>query len=263
MNSVILILAAALAVSHANPIYAWSQNKIEGVAPQQETETQSPPSAFVSELKSVMEADRAYSAILYVRPGLSTDQLAESLSSNHPDLQAILKKGKRNHFQRSFLNMDAGIVTAVSQEFDSQTFVLDSEESFESIKAAIAAEAKPFISKVYIVVVPQITDERYFDLAISALERQFEKRTFGKHISAIVGDEPFSFQQRRKLQATGGAFHDDASFVEQPVFEPSFLNTRKASVELRSSYLTSTALLGISFSIMVGFVLYWAMMQML
>ena len=188
MNSVILLLAAALAVSQANPALAWSQYMIEGVEPTKEFSNNQGPQSFVNELKSVMDTDKAYSAILYVRPDLTAEGLSESLSNNHPEVQAILKRGKRNHFQRSFLDLDRGVVKALSESFDTQTFTLDSEDSFKSVKEAIAAEEKPFISKVYIVVIPSVTEERHFDSAIATLEREFEKRTFGKHISAIVGD---------------------------------------------------------------------------
>ena len=75
---------------------------------------------------------------------------------------------------------------------------MDSEASFNNLLEAISAEPKPFINKVFVVVVPTLKDERYFDLVVGKVEQAFEARTYGKHVSAIVGEE-FTASTRRHL----------------------------------------------------------------
>lgn len=182
-------------------------------------------------------------------------------------MQAILRKAKRNHYQRSYLDSEIGATRAVQDRFDTQTFVLDSEENFQGLLDSIQKEAKPFINKVYVVVVPTLKDERYFDIVIGKVEKAFEARTYGKHVSAIVGEE-FQSSQRRHLQSVGAPvlpLVDTAALTEQP-FHPNFLlnstSSVKASTVPTTRFLTPTTLLGVSFSIIVTFILVFCLLQM-
>ena len=109
----LLLLLSLAALATARPIYAWSQKRVEGLPASIETTDLSPSNALANSLGELFEADRAFSAILYVRPGLTTEQLAANLQSKYPTLQAILRKGKRNHYQRSFLDSEVGATRAV------------------------------------------------------------------------------------------------------------------------------------------------------
>ena len=66
--------------------------------------------------------------------------------------------------------------------------------------SAIKNTPKPFINQVFIVNIPTIDEESNFDIMVANIEKAFEKRTYGKHISAIVGKELSEQTQRRNLQ---------------------------------------------------------------
>ncbi len=182
----ILLLALVLACTLADqPFYAWSQLKVPGIDAKAETHDTISPESVVSVIEELFKTDNAFSAILYKRTGLTTDSLLDSLANNN-----VLKFAKKDNFERAYTKISSDISTAVSSAFGTvKTFVIENEEDFEKLVQAIKEEAKPFIGKIFEIQLPEFENEEDFNILLARIEALFEGRTYGKHISAIVGGE--------------------------------------------------------------------------
>lgn len=87
-------------------------------------------------------------------------------------------------------------------------------------------------------------------MMVSMIEEELQKRTFGKHMSALVGIEPAS--QRRNLIDT-----------VKPKVDTFFLeNNNLKMTDPTTTYLTSTVLLGVSLGVILAFGMVYAILQM-
>jgi hypothetical protein len=185
----ILVLFSLMCVAHAStPFYSWSQVPAKGVEAKKESLTPTSASDIANEIKELFDADKAFSAAIYVRPGLTTENFVSHLSDSYPTIYKIMTNAKRKSVQRSYPVMEGGFSESLADTFPNiQSFNIDSEEAFTELKTAIKDTPKPFIGKVFEITIPIMKDERHFDLMVAKIEAVFETRTFGKHISAITG----------------------------------------------------------------------------
>ena len=174
-----------------------------------------------------------------------------------------------------------GLEKLISEEFpQTQEFTIKSREDFENVISVIKNTPKPFINQVFIVNIPTIDEESNFDVMVANIEKAFEKRTYGKHISAIVGKEMSEQTQRRNLQnlqedqvhiteqesapilenvqPTPSPVYFDASFIQEPVF-----TGKKLQAVKRTKYLTSTVLLGIIIGLITAIAIIYGLLSML
>jgi len=102
----------------------------------------------------------------------------------------VLKFAKKENFERAFTNVESDISSALSSTYgEVQRFTVENEEDFENLVSALKGTVKPFIGKVFEIQLPQFENEKDFNLLLSKIEHAFEQRSYGKHISAIVGGE--------------------------------------------------------------------------
>lgn len=146
-----------------------------------------------------MDSDQAFSAVLYLRPNLQTEQLPSLLESEMPNVKKLIKECPKQNVERSFPQIGDGIVESLMSLFpNSIRTTIDSDSSYNNLLSNIKDAPKPFIQQVYIVEIPEDFETKYFDSMVSNIDEQFSKRTFGKHMSALVGT-PAPVSERRNL----------------------------------------------------------------
>ncbi len=156
-------------------------------------------SQVAEQIKTILDSDKAFSAVLYIRPNFESETLASQIKSSFSNIQGLIAQVGKKQLERSFPSIENGVSEAISLIFPESVQVkIDSEESFNNLIQDIQNAPKPFVGKVYRVEFPEeLTEESHFDLMVNKIETELAKRTFGKHFSALVGNQHAS--DRRNL----------------------------------------------------------------
>ena len=198
------------------PAYLWSSmikgKKVE-IKPLagSESEYKSTNSTKVSdEIKNILDTTDANSFIVYQRPGMTTQDFVSTLVNSYK-IGNILRDTKKGALERSYTDVTGTPVgDLVSKRFEGvKTHTIDSKESLDNLKKEIATAEKPFIHKYYVVELPFAKDS-VFDDVVYQVERAFEDRTLGNHVSVIAGSE----SSRRNLDETDVEPTNDAANVK-------------------------------------------------
>jgi hypothetical protein len=73
-----LLSACVLSLTQAlNPFYGWSSKNAHGVENKNEIIDQVSSNQVALELKAILDQDKAFSAVLYIRPTINATTLAE------------------------------------------------------------------------------------------------------------------------------------------------------------------------------------------
>lgn len=208
------------------------------------------------EIKTILDSDKAFSAVLYLRPNFESESLASSIAENYNQIHSMLKSVGKKQLERSYPDVSEGIAEAITAAFPQTVSVrIDNEDSFKKLIKEIQEAPKPFINKVYQIEFPaEITQESHFDLMVNEIETELAKRSFGKHISALVGTE--ADKPRRNLAAGNGVMSPkvDTLFIQEM--------TSLKDVIPRSPFLTSNVLFGVGISLILVFGVVYATLQL-
>lgn len=240
----------------ASPFYMWSHQSAKGVEPKKEVLDPVSGSQLAQELKSILDSDNAFSAVLYLRPNLESSTLAQTIQQNYNEIHKMLKKTNKKTLERSFSDIQEGVVEAITELFPQSVKVnIDSEQAYTNFIEGIRNAPKPFIGQVYQVEFPeQMTHETHFDMMVSEIEKELSKRSYGKHMSAIVGTKPVS--HRRSLSDTQ---------VLSPRVDTLFIENVKGNTDassVRSTYLTPVVTFGVSLGLILIFGMVYATLQL-
>ena len=105
------------------PFYAWSQNTIANIDLKKEIGEQLSAPQVALELKTLLDSDKAFSAVLYMRPTIETDSLAAQITQNFREIHSLIKSTNKKSLERSFPNMEGDIASALSETFPSSVKV--------------------------------------------------------------------------------------------------------------------------------------------
>ena len=186
------------------PAYMWAQ-KAKGKKIEYKPEV-GPNGEIVSvfstkvseEVKNILETTNINSFIVYNRPGMTTKGLVDTLVNNN-QIATLLRESKNNAVERSFVDITGEPVSQeLTKKFENvRTIVVDSKESLEELKKEFESTPKPFIHQYYIIDVA-VSDAEAFDEIVFQIERAFEQRTLGNHLSILTGS-PLAHRQLKEV----------------------------------------------------------------
>lgn len=228
-----------------------------GVEAKKELTEQISSTQLALEIKAILDSDKAFSAVLYMWPTFESETLANQIATNYNQIHTLIKSVNQKQLERSFPDVSEGVAQALTEAFPESVKVkIDSKEAFDNLIQDIQNAPKPFVSKVYQIEFPEeMTQENHFDLMINEIETELAKRTFGKHLSALVGIEGVA--QWRNLASSKQVVSPklDTLFIQN-------LTTLKDTPTPRSLYLTSNVLFGVAISLILVFGMVYATLQL-
>jgi hypothetical protein len=69
------------------------------------------------EIKTILDSDKAFSAVLYLRPNFESESLASSIADNYNRIHSMLKNVGKKHLERSYPDVSEGVVQAITEAF--------------------------------------------------------------------------------------------------------------------------------------------------
>ena len=148
------------------------------------------------EIKKILDTTNANSFIVYNRPGMTTENLVNTLVNNNK-IGDLLKSANHNALERSYTDVTGvPVITELSKEFSNvKSVIINSKESLEDLKKEFMTAPKPFIHQYYIIDL-SIENDSAFDELVFQIEEAFKARTLGNHVSVLAG----SPLEHRRLQ---------------------------------------------------------------
>ena len=177
------------------PAYIWSQNidgkKVE-VAPEEGKDlrfTGTDSSNVSDQIKKIFDSTDANSFIIYHRPGMTTEQLSNTLVKNFK-IGNILRESSLTALEMSYTHViGASLPSVVEKSFDHvKLWRIDSKESLEKLKKELVTAPQVFIHQYYVIELPYEKDAT-FDDVVYQIERAFAAKTKGNHVSVLSGSE--------------------------------------------------------------------------
>lgn len=194
MIAAVLAMAAVRAdVTPQYPVYAWTKSvagdklEVKGTLDDNNQFVAVDSAKVSGEIKNILATTDINSVIVYHRPGMTTQRLISTLVNNDK-VAHVLKQASPDSLERSYTDVVGNsIVKAIKADFaDAKSFVVDSQQALDALKAEIKQAAKPFMHQCYIVELPFESDKT-FDNVVFQIEKAFADRTFNNHISVLAG----------------------------------------------------------------------------
>lgn len=116
----ISFLFCALVLSFANalkPFYGWSQQIALGVDSKKEITESISAAQLALEIKAILDSDKAFSAILYMRPTFESETLASHIAQNYNQIHGMIKSVGQKQLERSFPDVGEGVAQAITEAF--------------------------------------------------------------------------------------------------------------------------------------------------
>lgn len=177
------------------PAYIWSQN-IDGkkteIVPEEGKNlafTGTSSSIVSDQIKKILDSTDANSFIIYHRPGMTTERLANTLVKNYK-IGNILRESSPSALEISYTHViGTSLPSVVQKAFDNvKVWRIDSKESLENLKKELATSPQIFIHQYYVIELPYEKDS-IFDDVVYQIERAFATKTKGNHVSILAGSE--------------------------------------------------------------------------
>jgi hypothetical protein len=213
-----IIAMMSQANADQTPVYAWT-NSIKGEKVEITGETSS--KSISEDIKNILDKTDANSLIVYLRPGMTTQQLNSVLLNNNK-IANVLRRSNPKAIERSYTSaVGMSIIDEFKTMFgDATVMTITSQNDLNALKEQIANAPKPFIHKVYLIELP-FEQDAVFDDIVSKIEKAFAERTLNNHVSMIAGSANSNV---RRLQETDVDPADDES-NDDPVVPEIYLTS--------------------------------------